>query len=256
MDSPPDYIDDWKNYWAMRYEKRSSRELEQVANYPLSNSLMIDIREIHPETDEFDCNIEMDDLKIHPDQILTYALDGFKKFLDEFELGHAPLAYIDTIPIHLTGLSKLRTDRFNPAYQGGIRSMVDQLSSFTAFLESSSVLRNKPNTINYQCNNEHETLLIQPIYTRRLIDNCGVQDCSNSVFPISPGTTQRDILKFKLRHEDEIFEGVATGRHVDRYGRLDESEGRIRVTGIPRNVISGNSDVNLIIECLYLGGYR
>lgn len=261
MDSDiPDYTDDWKKYWSAKFESREKRRLKSAAETPEQEFLTADVRELNPEGDEYDYEIDLEMLRLHPDSILNDAKKGFAAFVDEADIDDAEERNYDILPIHIVGLGNHRFNSrsFNPYSFDGLLRTNNNITHFKAAIQEVSEREYKATSIGFRCPSGHTTRLVQPAYTTYNIQTCSDQDCTNTVFPISRKTTARDIVRFQVEYDGECLKCVATGQHTrDRqYNNLSDAEGKISLTGIVRKIPAEDGTITPVYEVLYLDDRR
>jgi len=249
---PPDYTEDWMNYWGFRYNHRLRRKLTSIAENPTNYVLPVKSGDLNPPTEEYDWSIDIDCLRIYPDSVLSDARKGYIRFiqetdrLSEYEPSPANLSICFTDDSYTLRDHFYKTTRFT-----GVAA--NEISNLTVELSRSPEILSKPTLITFECPLGHQTTIPQPIYDDRMICICGDKDCSNSVFSVSQNTQSRDIVRFDGVFDDREISFVALSSiplETD-FEELSKSDS-ISTVGIMRNTIDSDNTLTRVFEALSL----
>lgn len=257
MDCDPlDYVEDWRNYWSFKSDQREWMQIKNAARNPVKYYLVVNVNHLSPDSGGYDWDIKVEQLRQHPDNVLEDCRKGFAEFVEESDIDKPDGKNYDIIPIHLENY----TDYYLSSSPNKLFESPNTLTQFSASIKGDLKRVIHPTSVIYRCPAGHHTRIVNPIYQYNTIDVCGKDNCNNSVFPISKGTTTRNIVEFKVEFhqgrstsEEMSIDCVATGLHTkDRnLSNLMEAD-RIRLIGILRNVVIEGRKVNPIFESLYL----
>lgn len=249
-----DYTDDWTKYWDIKYETSYMSRMKSAAQHPETSSLGVDVTELDPSEGEYSYKVSFDDLVDHPDSVLEDAREGFSNFVEEREIDQAQIEYLDILPIHIHGMSKIFPGSTHVASYDQLLKKQDEISHFTAsLLDVQDELVRKPASIGYTCTAGHRTRVKFPLYTQPSIQTCPEDSCENDVIPVSQGTTMLKLARFNVDYDSSSLSCIAYGTHTSQrhFESLKETSGRIQLTGILRKTVS-DGEIEPIFECLYV----
>jgi len=228
--------------------------MRSAAERPERNSVVVDVRELSPDEEEYDLEIALDNLVKHPDTVLDSARQGFAEFVSESDIDHAKGSDYDLLPIQVVGLSRISPFRYKSNSIPGLFDSSNEICQIVVQSTENPDRIYKPASIGYRCPVGHDTRIIEPIYDRVEMGLCGNSDCMNSALQTSDGTVATQVVKFEVEFDDEYIKCVASGSYTnDRYfDILTDSEEELSLTGIPRIRVDDEGNADPVFEVLYL----
>jgi len=238
-----EYVDPMRRYCERRYGGSKRLELERAAVDPSDGWLTLEVPVLVEELD-----IAPRDVHERPDELIAQARAGFRAFVDEHDLG-GPSEYAQ-LPVHLTGLSRLRDRDIK------FRSVRDNLNTATILrsVEASEITaETRISSLTYRCPAGHETTLAQPLFREWRMSRCGADGCTAPVVAVDSRTVLRRVLAFSIDTDGVSVGCVAAGKPAadpgSRRGLSDAT--RLSVTGIPRAIPRNEGGFDPAMEVLH-----